>query len=174
MNIRHYKIEEFNGRYSIVDQRNGAILEFCPTQKEAMKLLRIHAAAPELYEACRNALTALNSIRTDQEAEIVTKLENLISKVEGMEKYLAFKNLKGKYPDALLLIRDNEAGTDGKYICFDEDAVNAQRALDIPVTEQQVMNQTVKSLSFHVYQVDAYLPKLVRHGCRVAMCDALE
>ncbi|MEO8149530.1 MAG: DNA mismatch repair protein MutS [Bacteroidia bacterium] len=84
-----------------------------------------------------------------------------------MKQYNA---IKAKYPDALLLFRVGDF-----YETFDEDAVKASKILGIVLTKRGAGSATETELAgFPYHSLDTYLPKLVRAGMRVAICDQLE
>ena len=77
-----------------------------------------------------------------------------------------FCDLKKKHPDALLLFRCGDS-----HKCYEEDAIKAAEILRLTdiVEEDKI---TVASFPYH--SLDTYLPRLIRHGIRVAICDQLE
>lgn len=78
-----------------------------------------------------------------------------------------YEDLKRKHPDALLLFRCGDF-----YECYDEDAKKAADVLGITLT---VRNSTGRKMAgFPYHALDTYLPKLIRAGHRVAICDQLE
>lgn len=78
--------------------------------------------------------------------------------------------IKSKYPDALLLFRVGDF-----YETFGEDAVKASSILGIVLTRRANGSATYIELAgFPHHSLDTYLPKLVRAGMRVAICDQLE
>jgi hypothetical protein len=78
-----------------------------------------------------------------------------------------YEELKRKHPDALLLFRCGDF-----YECYDEHAVKAAEVLGITLT---VRNSTGRKMAgFPYHALDTYLPKLIRAGQRVAICDQLE
>ena len=84
-----------------------------------------------------------------------------------MKQYNA---IKAKYPDALLLFRVGDF-----YETFNQDAVNASRVLGIVLTKRaNGAAATMDLAGFPYHALDTYLPKLVRAGMRVAICDQLE
>ncbi len=84
-----------------------------------------------------------------------------------MKQYNA---IKGKYPDALLLFRVGDF-----YETFGEDAVKAAQILGIVLTRRaNGAASYVELAGFPHHSLDTYLPKLVRAGQRVAICDQLE
>ena len=78
-----------------------------------------------------------------------------------------YEELKRKHPDALLLFRCGDF-----YECYDEHAEKAAECLGITLT---VRNSTGRKMAgFPYHALDTYLPKLIRAGHRVAICDQLE
>ena len=84
-----------------------------------------------------------------------------------------FFSLKEKHPDALLLFRCGDF-----YETYCDDAVDAARILGITLTRRNNGNSNSTSATemagFPHHALDTYLPKLVRAGRRVAICDQLE
>jgi DNA mismatch repair protein MutS len=81
-----------------------------------------------------------------------------------------YNSIKVKYPDALLLFRVGDF-----YETFGEDAVKASRILGIVLTKRKNGAAAFIELAgFPHHSLDTYLPKLVRAGNRVAICDQLE
>src|SRR3954470_14715639 len=84
-----------------------------------------------------------------------------------MKQYFA---IKAKYPDALLLFRVGDF-----YETFGEDAIKASGILGIVLTRRANGSASFIELAgFPYHSLDTYLPKLVRAGLRVAICDQLE
>lgn len=86
-----------------------------------------------------------------------------IPNIKDIEKQ--FKKLKAKHPDALLLFRVGDF-----YECFAGDAEKAAETLKITLTSRK----SFKLAGFPHHALDAYLPKLIRAGIRVAICEQLE
>lgn len=84
-----------------------------------------------------------------------------------MKQYNA---IKAKHPGALLLFRVGDF-----YETFGEDAVRASKILDIVLTKRANGSAShIELAGFPHHSLDTYLPKLVRAGNRVAICDQLE
>ena len=83
-----------------------------------------------------------------------------------MKQYNA---IKVKYPDALLLFRVGDF-----YETFGQDAVVASKILEIILTNRANGSSKIELAGFPHHALDNYLPKLVRAGHRVAICDQLE
>lgn len=78
--------------------------------------------------------------------------------------------IKGKYPGALLLFRVGDF-----YETFGQDAITASKVLDIVLTKRGAGSASeIELAGFPHHSLDNYLPKLVRAGHRVAICDQLE
>ncbi len=81
-----------------------------------------------------------------------------------------YNTIKAKYPDALLLFRVGDF-----YETFGEDAIRASHILGIVLTKRKNGSAAYVELAgFPHHSLDTYLPKLVRAGNRVAICDQLE
>lgn len=81
-----------------------------------------------------------------------------------------YNEIKSKHPEALLLFRVGDF-----YETFGEDAVRTSKILDIVLTKRSNGSASeVELAGFPHHALDAYLPKLVRAGERVAICDQLE
>ena len=80
-----------------------------------------------------------------------------------------YNRIKAKYPDAVLLFRVGDF-----YETFGEDAIKASRILGIVLTNRANGSSKIELAGFPHHSLDTYLPKLVRSGCRVAICDQLE
>lgn len=94
------------------------------------------------------------------------------TKPSFMEQY---NELKEKHPEAVLLFRIGDF-----YEAYDEDAVKAGEILGITVTrkfnskDKGSDGHTLKLAGFPYHALDTYLPKLIRAGLRVAICDHLD
>ena len=80
-----------------------------------------------------------------------------------------YNTIKKKYPDALLLFRVGDF-----YETFGEDAVKASQILGITLTHRNNGGDRTELAGFPHHSVNTYLPKLVKAGLRVAICDQLE
>ncbi len=80
-----------------------------------------------------------------------------------------YNTIKTKYPDALLLFRVGDF-----YETFGEDAVRASRILGIILTHRNNGGDRTELAGFPHHSLNTYLPKLVKAGQRVAICDQLE
>ena len=80
-----------------------------------------------------------------------------------------YNQIKAKYPDAMLLFRVGDF-----YETFGEDAVRASRILDIVLTKRANGSDNSELAGFPHHSLNTYLPKLVKAGLRVAICDQLE
>lgn len=83
-----------------------------------------------------------------------------------MQQY--FK-VKAKYPDAILLFRVGDF-----YETFSEDAIKASQVLGIILTSRNNGGSDIELAGFPYHSMDTYLPKLVKAGYRVAICEQLE
>ena len=80
-----------------------------------------------------------------------------------------YNGIKAKHPDALLLFRVGDF-----YETFGEDAIKASKILGIVLTNRANGSSKIELAGFPYHSIDTYLPKLVRAGHRVVICDQLE
>ncbi|MFQ5446102.1 MAG: DNA mismatch repair protein MutS [Saprospiraceae bacterium] len=80
-----------------------------------------------------------------------------------------YNEMKSKYPDAILLFRVGDF-----YETFGEDAVKTSKAVGIVLTSRNNGGNDVELAGFPYHSLDMYLPRLVRAGYRVAICEQLE
>lgn len=78
-----------------------------------------------------------------------------------------YKELKQKHPNALILFRCGDF-----YETYCDDAVTASSILGITLTKRTSTGEKMAGFPYHA--LDTYLPKLIRAGQRVAICDQLE
>ncbi|MCR9172071.1 MAG: DNA mismatch repair protein MutS [bacterium] len=80
-----------------------------------------------------------------------------------------YNQIKARHPQALLLFRVGDF-----YETFGEDAITASKILGIVLTNRNNGGSKLELAGFPHHSLDTYLPKLVRSGQRVAICDQLE
>jgi len=80
-----------------------------------------------------------------------------------------YAEIKGQYPDATLLFR-----TGNFYELYADDAKDASEILGITLTHRKAGDESIPMAGFPFLALDEYLPKLVRAGKRVAICDSKE
>ena len=80
-----------------------------------------------------------------------------------------YNMIKSKHPGALLLFRIGDF-----YETFGEDAIKTSKILGIVLTARNNGDSKIELAGFPHHSLDTYLPKLVRAGERVAICDQLE
>ena len=80
-----------------------------------------------------------------------------------------YNEIKSKYPDAILLFRVGDF-----YETFGKDAIVASKVLEIILTNRANGSSRIELAGFPHHAIDNYLPKLVKAGHRVAICDQLE
>ncbi len=97
----------------------------------------------------------------------MSSTEKIVKETPLMKQY---NEIKRKYPDACLLFRVGDF-----YETFGEDAVRASKILGITLTKRGAGSETETALAgFPHHSINTYLPKLVKAGLRVAICDQLE
>ena len=98
---------------------------------------------------------------------MTAKKNTTVAKVTPLMKQ--YNSIKVKYPDAMLLFRVGDF-----YETFGEDAVLSSKILGITLTKRSNGSSNDALAGFPHHALDTYLPKLVRAGQRVAICDQLE
>ena len=100
----------------------------------------------------------------DKEPELTTADK---SNIKALEQ---FDQMKKKHPDSVLLFRRGDF-----YEIYNQDAVRASSILGLTLVNRDVPTKgKVDLVGFPHHALDPYLPKLVRAGCRVAICERLE
>ena len=98
-----------------------------------------------------------------------------MGKIDALETPMMkqFREIKAQYPDAVLLFRCGDF-----YETYAEDALRASKILNITLTHRSngagKETKALEMAGFPFHALDTYLPKLVRAGLRVAICDQLE
>ena len=80
-----------------------------------------------------------------------------------------YNQVKAKYPDAILLFRVGDF-----YETFGEDAITTSQALGIVLTKRNNGGSNIPLAGFPYHSMDLYLPRLIKAGFRVAICEQLE
>lgn len=78
-----------------------------------------------------------------------------------------YRDLKSKHPDAVLLFRVGDF-----YKAYEEDADVVGKVCSVNVERKEATH--IKVAKFVYHSLDIYLPKLIRAGHRIAICDQLE
>ena len=78
----------------------------------------------------------------------------------------AYEQMKAKHPDSILLFRCGDF-----YEAYGDDARTASEVLGITLTRTSRKDITAQMAGFPAHALDSYLPRLVRAGKRVAICD---
>ena len=101
-------------------------------------------------------------------AQTTAKKEKSLSAQEDATSPMLkqYDSMKAKHPDAMLLFRSGDF-----YMIYRDDAVKGSRILDLALTQKA---KGIDMISFSHHALDTYLPKLIRAGERVAICDQLE
>ena len=101
-----------------------------------------------------------------EEFKAMVEAEIARNKQANSPLFKQFVSLKKNHPDALLLFRSGDV-----YKCYEEDAIKAAEVLCLT---DIVEEDKITIASFPHHSLDTYLPRLIRHGIRVAICDQLE
>lgn len=120
--------------------------------------------APPLLSLLKNKLTLARKSQTIVKGQKTKEKSGKVTPL--MQQY--FK-MKAKHPDAILLFRVGDF-----YETFSEDAVKAAKALTITLTSRNNGGSDIELAGFPYHSLNTYLPRLVRAGYRVAICEQLE
>ena len=170
------------------------ILSVMADVNKASKMILDHVDAQRLEmgmktlqpkEEANNGRTTETKVASETKMDIAAEpLAKSMTKTEekaklAKEAAAVFKDLKEKHPDALLLMRKGDF-----YEAFDEDAKKVAKSTGLK--EQHIIKEGfepkegkddekgISYVNFKNTSLDKYLPKLVRDGHRVAICDSLE
>ena len=143
---------------------------------EALKALRYafilrKRTGAVIPKAIYNKLMAeVKAMRPQAESAPAQQESQPTAEVVGEASPLArqYGEMKAKHPDAILLFRVGDF-----YESFGDDAVAVSEILGIVLTRTQAKDITERQAAFPAHALDSYLPRLVRAGKRVAICDGL-
>ena len=123
----------------------------------------------DLWDAEQSQSTAAQASLLEKQSNISSNItaSNAASDMESSRLLQQWQEIKKQYPDALLLFREGDF-----YEVYNEDAEVACKILGIVKTKRGKSNIPFAGFPFHV--LDEYLPRLVRAGHRVAICDKIE
>lgn len=151
--------------------------ENCPISKNAMALIQaeikrtgaISTHAKARQEAKAKA-KAEQEAKEKAEAEEAAKPKQIVEAITAAQLIEQYKEMKKKHPDAVLLFRCGNF-----YECFGDDAKTASDVLGITLTTRANGSaEKIYLAGFPHHALDTYLPKLVRAGHRVAICEQLD
>ena len=155
-------------------------LLYADTIREIMEKQKNNTERLEKEETQRkveNAKRQTEEQKKETEKQKVEKHPEPISEAitRGVETVISlslitqYEQMKKKHPDAVLLFRQ-----DKDYVVIKSDAPKASEILNIPLKSEKVSKETCDYAAFRHHELDTCLPKLVRAGCRVAICEQLE
>ena len=144
-------------------------------KKEEKKEEQMQSEKKQEEEKRRNSPAQKEKDKKEEKAkEEATKAETkAVAAVALSPIFKQFLDLKSKHPDALLLFRTGDF-----YETYKEDAQKASKILGITLTRSSKtkddQGKPLQMAGFPYHSLDTYLPKLIRAGERVAICDQLE
>lgn len=143
-------------------------LSACYAANIPAELLSMKQVCASLHNATtmEDMTSKLSSLNLTAPIEQKDDAEPLPKKEEKTSIQKQFEELKSKHPDAILLFRCGDF-----YEAMSEDAKPVADTLGITLT---VRKDGMKIAGFPYHALDTYLPKLIRAGHRVAICDELE
>ena len=112
----------------------------------------------------------IENVKTDGVEKVIAYSNHRWEGIENTPMMKQFLDLKAKHPDAVMLFRCGDF-----YETYSTDAVVASEILGITLTKRaNGKGKTIEMAGFPHHALDTYLPKLIRAGKRVAICDQLE
>lgn len=112
-------------------------------------------------------------VKEEKQEETASEKQNMKEELKTDPILKQYIDLKRKHPDAILLFRCGDF-----YESYKEDAVKVSSILGITLTRSSRMKddegKPLQMAGFPFHTLDSYLPKLVRSGERIAICDQLE
>lgn len=143
-------------------------LSACYAANIPAELLSMKQVCSSLHSATtmEDVTAKLSSLNLTAPIEQKDDAEPLPKKEEKTSIQKQFEELKSKHPDAILLFRCGDF-----YEAMNEDAKPVADTLGITLT---VRKDGMKIAGFPYHALDTYLPKLIRAGHRVSICDELE
>ena len=163
------------GKPAIVYTHTGGVNGIAEDLRKALdESLRLRLNL-ELYNSNGIKPPTPDPIKTTPTAEVKSetpKQKPLAEKIEQKNEPLLkqYQEMKKKHPDAILLFRVGDF-----YEIFGKDAIEASEILGITLTRRMHgLNNRIELAGFPHHALDTYLPKLVRAGKRVAICEQLE
>ena len=145
------------------DYKVKTILESLKEEVENGKV-SLREAAVELHKAGWTNFIDIDATRNLLKPRNVTGNGNAPGVSDMMGKY---REMKAEHPDALYIFRNGESCE-----LYEDDAIAASGILGIATVERvDGQGKDVKELRFSFRDLDVYLPKLIRAGNRVAVCE---
>ena len=135
-------------------------------QKKADEAKRQDEARRKAEEQKRKEEEAKKEKKPDPIAEAVNRG---VAATIALSLLTQYDEMKKKHPDAVLLFRKGD-----DYVVVKDDAPKASEILGIPLKQEESDGKSCAYATFRHHDLDTYLPKLVRAGERVAICEQLE
>lgn len=169
--------EELGGTYENIrykDERGWkteALISFDKSAKlppEVCVMIIKGAKTEEILGKIKEIVDAESNKKKKAETKTIKAKELEAPKeIDYSQQYQKFKEA---HPDALLLFRNRDF-----YEAVQDDAIKVSEALGVTLTHQELKNgERIKMAAFPHTTLDIYLPKLIRWGYRVGICDAIE
>jgi hypothetical protein len=146
--------------------------EVSPSQWQRMWLAEDREAYKKQLAMTLFADVLKKEVSVSEKKEASSEKESAEKK--DLSQLVRYKELRAKHPDAIFLFRTGDF-----YVSYNEDAVKASNHLGITLTKYNPDSEMAKAgftqcAAFPYHSLDTYLPKLIRAGERVAICDQLE
>lgn len=136
--------------------------ENCPISRHAFAL--IQAERKRVADRCSQSDDAVPA--ADDKSVGKDSVERFDAPANSKSVDSVYKRVKKTHPDAIALMRVGDF-----YECLNDDAQAAADILGITLTHRSKNNNIISLAGFPAHALDSYLPKLVRAGRRVVLCD---
>ncbi len=159
--VKSNRSESMVWQVSINNEQQG--MQHCKSPLKALRyafILKKQTGvqiANETIECLKSEISRLKELQENNTETEQVELEEIPASVKQ------FNKLKEKYPDALFLFREDDF-----YTAYSQDAEEVSEILGIVITKKGRRN----TVSFPKSALDTYLPKLVKAGKRIAICDS--
>ena len=159
--VKSNRSESMVWQVSINNEQQG--MQHCKSPLKALRyafILKKQTGvqiANETIEFLKSEISRLKELQENNTETEQVELEEIPASVKQ------FNKLKEKHPDALFLFRENDF-----YTAYSQDAEEVSEILGIVITKKGRRN----TASFPKSALDTYLPKLVKAGKRIAICDS--
>ena len=167
-----WHISNFNNAANALNYAFMLKSENCPISKNAFTLLQ---AEIKRTGAVSNRAKARTEAKTQSEVKVIKseplpESERKVKSITNTPLMMQYEEMKKKHPDAVLLFRVGDF-----YEIFGEDAIVVSDILGITLTRRaNGKKASIELAGFPHHALDTYLPKLVRAGHRVAICEHIE
>ena len=168
-----YNWDKYVNRFNVNEVINKSEYDNLPAEeKELYKVLRskeersiFNIDQTSMPQAKHDAYSAI----LDEQKVAAVNMDGESKDLKPYDPYQSVLELREKHPDAMFLMRSGDF-----YEAFGEDAEKCSALLSLTKEQQESQGEKYAHVAFPHHALDTYLPKIVKAGHRVAICDRLE